>query len=248
VHEVALLERDGKRFSVAVLTDGNPSHEYGTQTLRGVARRLLGRPQRARQAADPPRAGNRATRQAGLVNILRHAPGIRLDLRYTTQNNITGARLPGYCRPWALLLRPVARDLARVQRHLRRRVHGLLVLDAYRPARATRALVDWARRTGRGHLVGTYIASRSNHNLGSAVDLTLVRLRDGRRLRMGGGYDRLSAKAHTLNAGGAALRNRLALKAAMERFGFRNYHREWWHFDHRARGSRYLDLTLGCEN
>jgi D-alanyl-D-alanine dipeptidase len=65
---------------------------------------------------------------------------------------------------------------------------------------------------------------------------------------MGGGYDRLSARAHTLNASGAALRNRLELKAAMERFGYRNYHREWWHYDHRVRGARYLDLTLGCEN
>jgi D-alanyl-D-alanine dipeptidase len=267
VHEAALLERERERFSVAVLTDGNPSHDYGTATLRGVAERLLAR--RSRRAARsavaraiaaahrstrgqprtrPPRAGNRATRRAGLVNVLRHAPGIRLDLRYTTRNNITGERLPGYCRPWALLLRPVALDLARVQRYLRRRGHGLLVLDAYRPARATRALVDWARRTGRGHLVGTYIASRSNHNLGSAVDLTLVRLRDGRRLRMGGGYDRLSARAHTFNASGAALRNRLALKSAMERFGFDNYHREWWHYDHHVRGTRYLDLSLGCEN
>ena len=56
------------------------------------------------------------------------------------------------------------------------------------------------------------------------------------------------ARAHTLNASGAALRNRLELKAAMERFGYRNYHREWWHYDHRVRGARYLDLTLGCEN
>jgi D-alanyl-D-alanine dipeptidase len=258
VHESALLERDGRRFSVAVLSDGNPSHDYGTATLRGVASRLLAPRNDPESSAvghaiaaageRPPRAGNRATRRAGLANVLRYAPGLRLDLRYLTRRNITGERLPGYCRPWALLLRPAARDLARVQRLLRRRGHGLLVVDAYRPTRATRALVDWARRTGRGHLVGTYIASRSNHNLGSAVDLTLVRRRDGRRLRMGGGYDRLSARAHTLNASGAALRNRLELKAAMERFGFRNYHREWWHYDHRARGSRYLDLTLGCEN
>jgi Beta-lactamase enzyme family len=41
VHEAALFERRGRRFSLAVLTDGNPSHDYGTETLRGVARRLL---------------------------------------------------------------------------------------------------------------------------------------------------------------------------------------------------------------
>ena len=41
VHEAALFERRGRRFSLAVLTDGNPSHDYGTETLRGVARRIF---------------------------------------------------------------------------------------------------------------------------------------------------------------------------------------------------------------
>jgi hypothetical protein len=44
VHEAALFERGSTRVSMAVLTDGNPSHEYGTETLRGVAERLFGRP------------------------------------------------------------------------------------------------------------------------------------------------------------------------------------------------------------
>jgi hypothetical protein len=41
VHEAALFERHGRRFSLAVLTDGDPSHDYGTATLRGVAARLF---------------------------------------------------------------------------------------------------------------------------------------------------------------------------------------------------------------
>ncbi len=41
VHEAALFERGGQRFSLAVLTDGNRSHDYGTATLRGVARRVF---------------------------------------------------------------------------------------------------------------------------------------------------------------------------------------------------------------
>jgi len=144
------------------------------------------------------------------------------------------------------MLRPAARDLGRAQRWLRRRGLGLLVLDAYRPARASRALVAWARRTGRGELVGTYIAERSSHNTGGAVDLTLVRGADGRRLRMGTGYDDLGPRAHTRNARGRALRNRLVLERAMERFAFTGYWREWWHFEHRVAGARYLDIPLGC--
>ena len=41
VHEAALFERRGRRFSLAVLTDGDPSHDYGTETLRGVAARIF---------------------------------------------------------------------------------------------------------------------------------------------------------------------------------------------------------------
>ena len=41
VHEVALFEHRGTHFSLAVLTDGNPSMAYGTATLRGVAARLF---------------------------------------------------------------------------------------------------------------------------------------------------------------------------------------------------------------
>jgi D-alanyl-D-alanine dipeptidase len=242
VHAVGMFERDGERVSLAVLTDGNPSHDYGTDTIRGAAERAF-RGVPAAPAQDL--AGSPAHRRAGLVDVHCYAPGIALDITYAGPDNITGRRLPGYCEEWALMLDPAARDLGRVQRYLRRRNRGLLILDAYRPARATHALVRWAERTGRGHLVGTYIARRSRHNLGSAVDLTLVRLSDGKRLRMGR-YDALGPGAHTFDAKGAVLRNRLALKNAMERFGFANYWREWWHYEHRLTGTTYLDLTLGC--
>ena len=41
VHEIALFTRGRQRFAVAVMTDGNPSHGYGTATLRGVAAHLF---------------------------------------------------------------------------------------------------------------------------------------------------------------------------------------------------------------
>jgi hypothetical protein len=39
--QVALLERGERRVSLAVLTRGNPSHAYGTVTIRGIAARLV---------------------------------------------------------------------------------------------------------------------------------------------------------------------------------------------------------------
>jgi Beta-lactamase enzyme family len=40
-HQVALLRRGGRRLAVAILVTSSPSHEYGKETLRGVAARLL---------------------------------------------------------------------------------------------------------------------------------------------------------------------------------------------------------------
>ncbi|HEV7838229.1 MAG TPA: M15 family metallopeptidase, partial [Gemmatimonadaceae bacterium] len=68
------------------------------------------------------------------------------------------------------------------------------------------------------------------HNLGLAIDLTLIEAATSRELEMGTPFDTFSAAAHTANASGEAARNRQTLKAAMEREGFVNYDQEWWHF------------------
>jgi len=66
---------------------------------------------------------------------------------------------------------------------------------------------------------------------------------------MGSGYDELGPRAHTLNARGRALHNRLTLRRALERFGFADYWREWWHFEHRsALGAPLLDRPIGCDS
>ena len=244
VHEAALFERGNTRVSMAVLTDGNPSHEYGTETLRAVAQRVFGRRATAAQETEPELGGTQATRRAGLVDVHKYAPSIRVNISYRTKHNETRKPLPGYCENWALMHDRAAFSLGQVQRYLRRRNRGLLILDAYRPVRATEALVRWAERTGRGGAVGSYIARRSRHNTGSAVDLTLVRDRDGKRLRMGGFA--FGPSSHTYNASGRILANRLTLKNAMERLGFSAYLNEWWHFEHHIRPNRYLDVTLGC--
>jgi beta-lactamase class A len=44
VHQAALMERGRRRVAVAVLTEDNPSEEYGHVTIRGIAERLLRRP------------------------------------------------------------------------------------------------------------------------------------------------------------------------------------------------------------
>ena len=166
-----------------------------------------------------------------LVNIQSLDPTFVVDLRYATANNFTGAPLAGYQANRAYLRREAAAALARVQRDLRSRGLALKIFDAYRPVRATLAMVDWTERVHRTDLLKDgYIASRSRHNLGLAIDLTLIDLGTGQELEMGTPFDTFSAAAHTAKASGLAAVNRQKLKAAMEAEGFLNYDQEWWHY------------------
>lgn len=181
-----------------------------------------------------------------LVDVRRMDRTIRVELRYATENNFTGARLPGYDARRALLHPGSAAALARVQARLRREGLGLKVFDAYRPVRATLAMVSWAERTGKVWVLDQgYVARQSGHNRGNTVDLTVVRLRGGRELDMGTPFDTFSEAAHTANATGAVLENRMILKRAMEAEGFQNYDREWWHYRLPA-ADIPLDVPLSC--
>jgi D-alanyl-D-alanine dipeptidase len=166
-----------------------------------------------------------------LADVRVAAPDIRVGLRYATSDNFTGAVLPGYEANRAFLRREAAAALARVARRAADEGLALYVYDAYRPVRATLAMVEWARRTGREDLFRDgYIASRSRHNLGLAIDLTLVDARTGVPLDMGTPFDTFSPSAHTANAVGDVLARRLRLKRLMEAEGFVNYDQEWWHY------------------
>ena len=159
---------------------------------------------------------------------------IMVEARYSTTNNFTGAVLPGYEANKAYLRREAAEALHRVQGRLRSGGMGLKVFDGYRPVRATQAMVEWARRTGQMHLIEDgYIASRSRHNLGLAVDLTLVDFSvGGREVDMGTPFDTFSEQAHWANASGRTLRYRQLLRQVMEAEGFKQYDQEWWHYSY----------------
>jgi D-alanyl-D-alanine dipeptidase len=170
-----------------------------------------------------------------LSDVQLLAPDIRVGLRYATSDNFTGAPLPGYEGNHAYLRREAAMALARVAQRAGREGYALYVFDAYRPVRATDAMVAWTERVNRQNLIRDgYIASRSRHNLGLAIDLTLVDSRAGTPLEMGTPFDTFSPAAHTANASGGVLANRFRLKRLMEAEGFLNYDQEWWHYSYTA--------------
>jgi len=208
-------------------------------------------PRRVTPASQPPvntadlAVAPDAAADSLLIDVRALAPQILVELRYLTSNNFTGAPIAGYEANRAYLRREPAAALARVERSLSSSGLGLKIYDAYRPVRATLAMVDWTRRVNRDDLLRDgYIASRSRHNLGLAVDLTVIRLADSSELAMGTPFDTFSAAAHTANASGEAARNRQLLKAAMEREGFLNYEREWWHFSYDLRDPLRFDRVV----
>jgi zinc D-Ala-D-Ala dipeptidase len=180
-----------------------------------------------------------------LVDVQRVDSTLVVDLRYATPNNFAGAPLPGYEGKHAYLRDEAALALAIVNADLHREGYGLKIFDAYRPVRASEAMVAWAQRVNRTDLLRDgYIAARSRHNLGVAVDLTLIELAGGRELPMGTPFDTFSPAAHTDNARGGFRVNRIRLKTAMERQGFKNYENEWWHFSYEVENPVRFDRVI----
>jgi zinc D-Ala-D-Ala dipeptidase len=180
-----------------------------------------------------------------LVDIRSVDSTIQVDPRYAGANNFTGAPLPGYDAPRVLLRREAAAALARVQRRLRTGDLGLRVFDGYRPVRATLAMVAWTERTGRRALIDSgYIARRSRHNMGVAVDLTMVDLATGTEVPMGTPFDAFTEAAHTANATGRIRRYREVLVRVMAEEGFVNYDQEWWHFSYPVPGAVPFDRPI----
>jgi D-alanyl-D-alanine dipeptidase len=185
--------------------------------------------------------------QAGLVDVSKLAPDLRVEMRYAGPDNFTGAVVPGYEARKCLLLEPAAEALAKVQADLRSQDLSLTIFDCYRPVRAVHAFVAWAhdlsdQRTKAEHypnvdksqLLGPYIAETSGHSRGATVDLGLDRCEGGNcaPLDMGADFDLFDPRANTDNPDITAAQraNRKLLLDAMKQRGFVNYPMEWWHF------------------
>jgi D-alanyl-D-alanine dipeptidase len=220
-------------------------------------------------AAAPVRGAEPSRLPAGFVHLRDIDDTIVQDIRYATAANFTQARVPGYLSGDCILLREAAEALKLVQADLRPRGLSLKVYDCYRPVRAVKAFMGWVRkpeapgegaywpRTPRGDLVRLgYIAARSIHSTGAAIDLTLVALpvvepapkrakvayaacnaastarEPDNSLDMGTSFDCFDVMSHTASSeiGAEQQSNRRVLVEAMSARGFNNYAREWWHF------------------
>ncbi|MCX8020556.1 MAG: M15 family metallopeptidase [Chitinophagaceae bacterium] len=163
-----------------------------------------------------------------MVELKSKIPDIEYDLKYATKNNFTGKRLYPSSLKKTFLRKPVCEALQQVQDSLRKKGLGLKIFDAYRPYSVTIKMWETVRDE-------KYVANPvkgSNHNRGTAVDLTIIHLKSRQELNMGTGFDHFSDSAHHsfTQLPEEILQNRNLLKNIMEYFGFRAYQEEWWHY------------------
>jgi D-alanyl-D-alanine dipeptidase len=212
--------------------------------------------------AAPSRAGEMPKDFVYLRDI---DPSIQQDMRYAGGKNFTGKPVPGYEAAECVLVRQAAEALKAVQADLKAKGLGLRVYDCYRPTQAVAGFVAWTKEPDdskakavyypnvpKSELMPKYIAPRSGHSRGAAVDLTLVPLGaeaknaqetgpcdapqrsqapDG-SLAMGTTFDCFDMKSGKLASNETAEQNanRVALGDSMEAHGFKDYFFEWWHF------------------
>ena len=195
---------------------------------------------------------------SGFVNLSDVVPDAIIEARYFATYNFVGARVDGYLEPVVLYTREAAATLKEVSDDVKAQGYRLKVYDAYRPQCAVDHFVRWGKDLADSLMKPYfypevdksllfergYIAEKSGHTRGSAIDLTLFDMATGKELDMGGVHDWFGIESHPDYGGNPdtgeytggvqiteeQFRNRMILREAMLRHGFQPYDCEWWHF------------------
>lgn len=177
----------------------------------------------------------------GLVDVQTLDSSILVNLRYSSTDNFLDTILYNDLSS-AFLQADVAKKLANAsgilqQEHPELR---LMVWDAVRPVAVQKRMWETCDvPLKRRHWYVTPPDTRSLHNWGAAVDVTLVDT-SGNYLDMGTDFDHFGEAAYTDRddelrnrriLSSEAVKNRQLLKYVMEKAGFSGIKYEWWHFN-----------------
>ena len=193
-----------------------------------------------------PQTGSPApSDRSGFVSVAETIPDVLLEIRYYSTYNFIGDRVDGYEAPVALLTREAAEALRQVNAAAIAQGYRLKVWDAYRPQQAVAHFVRWAEDVQDTRMKPYFypaldkaalfergfIARRSGHSRGSTVDLTLLDMRTGTELDMGGPFDYFGGiSLYDAPVTPAQHAHRALLRQLMTDAGFRPLASEWWHF------------------
>ena len=180
------------------------------------------------------------------VLITDVVPDVILEIRYFGTYNFVGERIDGYLSPVALLTREAADSLKAVSDDVMSQGYRLKIFDAYRPQMAVDHFVRWAADVNDIRMKSyfypnvdksrlfelEYIMEKSGHTRGSTVDLTLFDMNLEKEVDMGGTFDWFGEESHPdfRDITETQFQNRMILREAMLRHGFKPLSSEWWHF------------------
>ncbi len=176
-----------------------------------------------------------------MIELKSCIPGIVYDLRYATTNNFMHRLMYPATTKNTFMRQPAVAALQKVQAELNQKGLGLKVFDAYRPYSVTVKFWELVKDE-------RYVANPSKgsgHNRGIAVDLTIIYLANGHELNMGTGFDNFTDTAHHTftKLPEDILQNRELLRSTMEKYGFKAFESEWWHY-FLAEGNRFEILDI----
>ena len=180
------------------------------------------------------------------VTITDVVPDVILEIRYFGTYNFVGTRIDGYEEPTALLTKKAADSLKAVSDDVKAQGYRLKIYDAYRPQKGVDHFVRWAEDINDTLMKPyfypdldksvlfpqDYICLKSGHTRGSTLDLTLFDMATEKEVDMGGTFDWFGEESHPDYTGitPEQFANRMILRDAMLRHGFKPLDSEWWHF------------------
>ena len=207
-----------------------------------------------------------ANDSSGFVLLSDYVSGIVQEIRYFSTFNFVGDRIDGYEEPIAICTKDAARALKSVSNKANVKGYRLKIFDAYRPAKAVEHFVLWGiedldqrmkpffyPNLEKQELFRQgYIAKQSSHSRGSAIDLTLLDMTNGKELDMGSPFDFFSEMSHPDYKGVTddQYENRMLLRNMMLSEGFEPIDCEWWHFKlaDEPFPETYFEFPVACES
>lgn len=204
------------------------------------------------------------TMPADFVVLAEVIPDVIQEIRYHSTYNFVGERVDGYEAPIAIITRQAAEALKGVNEEVMAKGYRLKIFDVYRPQRAVNHFIRWAKEVDNVKMKAyfypevpkeelferEYIMARSGHSRGSTVDLTLFNMQTGKEVDMGGTFDWFGERSHPdfEDITEEQKANRLLLREAMLRHGFKPLDSEWWHFTlaDEPYPDTYFDFPIKC--
>ena len=180
------------------------------------------------------------------VIVSDEIPNCFLEIRYYSSFNFVGTRVDGYVDPVAILTKAACNALKRANEEFNKMGYIIKIYDCYRPQMAVDHFVRWSEDfddvktkeyfypnlTKKQCFEQDFISKKSNHSRGSTIDLTLVDMKTGMDVDMGGPFDYFGDLSHADYKGisDEQYNNRMILRNVMIKNGFRPFNEEWWHF------------------